>query len=170
MPNIDGVRWFLNEVWPLIRLKKPDCRVAIVGRRPPPSITSEAKDPLITITGTVPDVRPFLWESAVSIVPLRVGGGTRLKIFEAMAAGTPVVSTAIGAEGLPVNDGTTICIADDAQKFASECLELLGDSKARTAMAARALELVRANFSWEKVTLQFEETLRSVQGPVSQTA
>jgi polysaccharide biosynthesis protein PslH len=170
MPNIDGVRWFLNEVWPLIRLKKPDCRVAIVGRRPPSSITSEAKDPLITITGTVPDVRPFLWESAVSIVPLRVGGGTRLKIFEAMAAGTPVVSTAIGAEGLPVNDGTTICIADDAQKFASECLELLGDSKARTAMAARALELVRANFSWEKVTLQFEETLRSVQGPVSQTA
>ncbi len=113
MPNIDGIRWFLAEVLPLIRAKKPDCRIAIVGRYPPPSLAAEAKnDPLISITGTVPDVRPYLWNSTVSIVPLRVGGGTRLKIFEAMAAKTPVVSTTIGAEGLPLRHGETIRIAD----------------------------------------------------------
>jgi polysaccharide biosynthesis protein PslH len=170
MPNIDGVRWFFDEVLPLIRLKKPDCRVVIVGRRPPPSIAAEADDSLITITGTVPDVRPFLWESAISIVPLRVGGGTRLKIFEAMAAGTPVVSTTIGAEGLPVSDGSTIRIADTAPKFASECLNLLDDQTARTALADRALDLIRAKFSWGQVADQFEQTLRSVHASVPQTA
>ncbi|MGA8029541.1 MAG: glycosyltransferase, partial [Bryobacteraceae bacterium] len=122
MPNLDGMRWFLHEVFPLIRARKPDCRLAIVGRNPPPSLLAEAKDPLITITGTVADVRPFLWESAVSIVPLRVGGGTRLKIFEAMASSTPVVSTTVGAEGLPVRTGTNIRIADTASDFARECL------------------------------------------------
>jgi polysaccharide biosynthesis protein PslH len=170
MPNIDGVRWFFDEVLALIRLKKPDCRVVIVGRRPPPSIAAEADDSLITITGTVPDVRPFLWESAISIVPLRVGGGTRLKIFEAMAAGTPVVSTTIGAEGLPVSDGSTIRIADTAPKFASECLDLLDNQTARTALADRALELIRAKFSWGQVADQFEQTLRSVHASVPQTA
>lgn len=171
MPNIDGVRWFLTEVLPLIRAKKPDTRIAIVGRYPPPSLVAETKDdPLISITGTVPDVRPYLWNSTVSIVPLRVGGGTRLKIFEAMAAKTPVVSTTIGAEGLPLKHGETIRIADTAQAFASECLDLLSDSESRTRMAEDALGLIRARFSWGQVARRFEETLRSVQSSATQRA
>jgi glycosyltransferase involved in cell wall biosynthesis len=169
MPNIDGTQWFVSEVLPLIRARKPDVRLAIVGRNPPPSLTAQASDSMV-VTGTVPDVRPYLWESAVSIVPLRVGGGTRLKIFEAMAAGTAVVSTRVGAEGLPVEHGDTIRIADTAQTFAAECLDLLENTSARTALARKALESIQANFSWAQVTRQFEETLRSVHASPARTA
>jgi glycosyltransferase involved in cell wall biosynthesis len=124
----------------------------------------------VTVTGTVPDVRPFLWQSPVSIVPLRIGGGTRLKIFEAMAAGTAVVSTTIGAEGLPVAHGETIRIGDSAQAFAAECLELLANREAREHMAAAALGLLHAKFSWEHVTGSFERALEAAQRPVSQPA
>ncbi len=164
MPNIDGVRWFISEILPLIRRRRPGASVAIVGRNPPPSLLSAARDPLITITGTVPDVRPYLWESALSIVPLRVGGGTRLKIFESMAAATPVVSTTIGAEGLPVRHGENIRIADSSEAFAAECVELLDNENARATTAAKGLDLIRARFSWEEVTRRFEETLSSVEG------
>lgn len=176
MPNIDGVQWFLSEVLARMRARKPDCRLAIVGRNPPASLMvvakemAAAKDARITVTGTVPDVRPYLWTSAICVVPLRVGGGTRLKIFEAMAAGTPVVSTTIGAEGLPVRHGETIHIADTAQELADECLDLLENAPAREALSARALELVRANFSWEQVTRRFEETLQSIEALPVQTA
>jgi polysaccharide biosynthesis protein PslH len=161
MPNIDGMRWFLADVFPLIRRQKPDCRLAIVGRNPPQALLDAAKDSHITVTGTVPDVRPFLWQSAISVVPLRVGGGTRLKIFEAMAAGTPVVSTTVGAEGLPVNHGKTIQIADTAQQFAEECLNLLAVPESRQTMAQQAMKLVVENYSWEQVTKGFERTLLS---------
>jgi polysaccharide biosynthesis protein PslH len=170
MPNIDGMQWFLSDILPLIRARKPDCRLAIVGRNPPPSLIAAARDSLVTITGTVPDVRPYLWQSAVSVVPLRVGGGTRLKIFEAMAAGTPVVSTPIGAEGLPVRHGDSIRLADTASEFAVQCLELLEDENARKSMAERSLQMICGNFSWEQVTLRFEQTLRSAHASVSQPA
>lgn len=161
MPNIDGMRWFLAHVFPLIRQEKPDCQLAIVGRNPPQALLDAAKDPGVTVTGTVPDVRPFLWQSALSIVPLRVGGGTRLKIFEAMAAGTAVVSTTIGAEGLPVRHGETIQIADTAQQFAADCLYLLADAQARQKMARQAADLVVGNYSWEQVTKGFERLIFS---------
>jgi hypothetical protein len=100
-PNVDGIRWFVADILPRIRQRLPSCRFMIAGRRTGPSIRKMAGDyPCIRVTGTVDDVRPYLWESAVSVVPLRIGGGARLKIFEAMAARIPVVSTAIGAEGL----------------------------------------------------------------------
>jgi glycosyltransferase involved in cell wall biosynthesis len=169
MPNIDGVRWFLDEVFPLIQAKKPGCRLAIVGRQPPASLVAEQNAHII-VTGTVPDVRPFLWHAPVSIVPLRIGGGTRLKIFEAMAAGTAVVSTTIGAEGLPVTHGETIRIADSAPEFAAECIELLENREACDRLAANALHLLRAKFSWERVTDSFERALEAAETPVSRTA
>lgn len=162
MPNVDGIEWFLSDVLPLIKAAKPEVRLAIVGRNPPASITAKSDDKTVTVTGTVPDVRPFLWQSGISIVPLRVGGGTRLKIFEAMAAGTPVIATTIGAEGLPVQHGRTIQIADSAQDFAAECLHLLNDPKQAAQISASALDLVRANFSWARVTLDFEDVLQAV--------
>ncbi len=166
LPNIDGVQFFTNEILPIIRKERPDCRVAIAGRRPSQAIQDMGKrDSGIIVTGTVPDVRPYLWGSAVSIVPLRIGGGTRLKIFEAMAAKLPVVSTAVGAEGLPVSDGKHIAIADSPELFGRRCLELLSDADHRRRMADDAWNLVAREFSWDAVTRDFEAMLESGPRP-----
>jgi len=160
LPNIDGVKWFTAEILPLIRGRRPECTVAIVGRKPGPDIVSLAGGG-IQVTGTVPDVRPYLWGACVSIVPLRIGGGTRLKIYESMAAGTPVVSTTVGAEGLDVQSPANILIADTPQAFADACLRLLEDTRERRRMAAAAHELVSARFSWEAVADRFEAALEA---------
>jgi glycosyltransferase involved in cell wall biosynthesis len=153
---------FAREILPLIRQQRPQCTVAIVGRKPSTSILALAQnDPLIQVTGTVPDVRPYLWGSAVSIVPLRIGGGTRLKVYEAMAAGVPVVSTTIGAEGLDVTHCDNIRLADNPEAFAAECIDLLDDRTGAERMAAYALEHVAAHFSWDSVTRDFEDILAS---------
>jgi glycosyltransferase involved in cell wall biosynthesis len=160
LPNVDGMLYFAREVLPLIRRRRPDCSLAIVGRTPPPKILELAgRDPRIRVTGTVPDIRPYLWNSAVSIVPLRIGGGTRLKIYEAMAARIPVVSTTVGAEGLSVHAPEDILLADTPQDFADRCLELLADPSARCRVATAAWEMVNANFSWEHVARCFEKVL-----------
>jgi glycosyltransferase involved in cell wall biosynthesis len=164
MPNIDGARWFTQEILPLIRKKHPMTRLTLAGRSPVPELQAfAAADPLIEVTGTVPDIRPYLWNAALSIVPLRIGGGTRLKIYEAMAAGIPVVSTAVGAEGLAVQDGQTIALADSPALFAERCLELLDsqDRSARMSSAARAA--VADRFSWAQVGRQFESILQSAR-------
>lgn len=166
MANIDGARWFATEVLPIIRRKRPACRVALVGRDPAPAIRQLANgDAQLTVTGTVPDVRPWLWGAAISIVPLRVGGGTRLKIFEAMAAGVATVSTAIGAEGLPVKDGIHLRMADTAPAFAEACLELLDNVARRQDLAAAAHRLVADSFSWEAASRRFEELLHRAPRP-----
>ncbi len=160
LPNIDGIKWFVSEVLPLIRRRKPDCSVAIVGRAPHPDIRAlVSDDPLIQLTGTVPDIRPYLWGSTVSIVPLRIGGGTRLKIYESMAAGIPVVSTGIGAEGLPVSDGENILLRDSAETFAEGCLQLLSGSSERVRLAGAAGDFVARSFSWDRVALDFERKI-----------
>lgn len=156
MPNIDGVIYFLDEILPLVRRRKPDCSVAIVGRKPSSELRRRAaEDPKLLVTGTVEDVRPYLWSGLVSIVPLRIGGGTRLKIYEAMAAKIPVVSTSIGAEGLDVQS-KHIRLADTPDAFAAACIDLLEDREARERMAEAAWHLVSTCFSWERVTEQFE--------------
>jgi glycosyltransferase involved in cell wall biosynthesis len=159
-PNIDGIDWFQREVLPLILRRKPECSVAIVGRKPPRHIQElSVRHRAIQVTGTVPDVRPWLWGSKMAIVPLRVGGGTRLKIFEAMAAGVPVVSTTIGAEGLGARDGDTIRIADAPQDFATACVALLDDAAERDRLRSRALQMVTEQYSWETVARVFEKLL-----------
>lgn len=168
MPNIDGVRWFAQEALPIIRRRRKDLPVTIVGRTPSSSIQALAtSDPYIKVTGTVPDVRPFLWGSSVSIVPLRIGGGTRLKIYESMAAGVPVVSTRVGAEGLDVVDRETIALADTPDEFARSVLDLVDDAGARARMSARALDLVAARYSWERVSLEFEQILTQAAEPAT---
>jgi glycosyltransferase involved in cell wall biosynthesis len=160
MPNIDGIQWFVEEILPLIRKQRPDCSLVIAGRRPSPEIQRLAeRDSRIRVTGTVSDIRPYLWESAVSIVPLRIGGGTRLKIYEAMAAKIPVVSTSIGAEGLDIRNGDDIHIADRPAEFAERCLALLDDPAARSRMADIAFSIVASRYSWEIVSRKFEELL-----------
>ena len=164
LPNVDGVLWFVREVLPLIRRRRPETSVAVVGRLPAPKIVQlGAEDKRIEITGTVPDIRPYLWGGAVSIVPLRIGGGTRLKIYEAMAAKIPVVSTTVGAEGLTAHPPDDIRIADTPEAFAEQCLELLGDAAARARVAAAAWQMVHDNFSWDHVSRCFEKIMR--EGP-----
>ena len=159
-PNIDGLRWFATSVLPLIRRRRPDCSLAVVGCRPTPGVRRlAASGQNIHVTGTVEDVRPYLWESAVSIVPLRIGGGTRLKIYESMAAKIPVVSTSLGAEGLDIRDGENIAIADSPEEFAEQCLALLDDPGARERMARNAWEMIAACYSWEVVSSKFEQLL-----------
>jgi glycosyltransferase involved in cell wall biosynthesis len=160
MPNVDGICWFVDEVLPLIRQRQRQCSVAIVGRQPGREIVNLGqRDSLVRITGTVPDVRPWLWGARVAIVPLRIGGGTRLKIYEAMSARVPVVSTTIGAEGLDVTPGQNILIGDTPAEFAEACLQLLTDEDERRRLAVAAWEHVSEHHSWESAATAFERLL-----------
>lgn len=156
MPNEDGIAWFVHDVLPLIRRDVPDATLAIVGRNPTPLVRGlAAVADGIEVTGTVPDIRPYLERAATIIVPLRVGGGTRLKIYEAMAMERAVVSTTIGAEGLPVRDGNEIRIADDASAFAATIVEVLRTPPEAARLGVAAARLVRERFGWAQVTAQF---------------
>ena len=160
LPNIDGIEWFTAEVLPLIRYARPECTLAIVGRMPPRSVVALGKsDVSIQVTGTVPDIRRYLWSAAVSIVPLRIGSGTRLKIYESMAARTPVVSTTVGAEGLDVHPPEDIRLADSAEDFAQACLDLLADGTLRERQAAAAREMAASRLSWEHAARCFEQAM-----------
>jgi glycosyltransferase involved in cell wall biosynthesis len=115
----------------------------------------------VSVTGRVEDMRPYLWGAKISVVPIRIGGGTRLKIYECMAAGVPVVSTTVGAEGLCYQNGADIAIADDPRSFAAACVRLLSDHARRHSMAHRALLRAQSEFSWEAVSREFETILHN---------
>jgi glycosyltransferase involved in cell wall biosynthesis len=167
LPNVDGMLWFHSEILPLIRRTLPECTVTIAGRRPVEELEKlAAADPRIRVTGTVPDIRPYLWGSDISIVPLRIGGGTRLKVYESMAARTPVVSTTVGAEGLVYNDGENIRIADSPQAFADACVELLTQRELRRRIVGAAWSLVAERLSWDRVSRDFEGMLENTASRV----
>lgn len=162
MPNIDGICYFVKEIYPLIKQKYAEIKLTIVGRNPTDRILALAQDKSIKVTGTVDDVRKYLSSSSVSIVPLRIGGGTRIKIFESMAAGVPVVSTSIGAEGLPLRHGEHILMAEKPNAFASEVLKLLNNEQMRNKISANALKLIEENYSWKTVVNEFERLLGKI--------
>ena len=156
LPNEDGMEYFVAEVFPRVRAAVPDATLTIVGRNPTSRVRALAEaQPGITVTGGVPDVRPYLERAAVFVVPLRVGGGTRLKIYEALAMAKPVVSTTIGAEGLPLDDGEELLLADDAETFAASVVRLLQYPESATALGRRGAERVRAEFGWRGVAARF---------------
>jgi glycosyltransferase involved in cell wall biosynthesis len=156
--NIDGIGFLMDEVWPLVVRERPGARAVIAGRNPPEALVAAAKSRALAwdFTGFVDDVRGFVAAADCYVIPLRVGSGTRMKVFEAMAMGCPVVSTRLGAEGLAVTDGEHLVFADGAADFAAAILGVLGDFERARAMAARARALVEARFSWEIVTQRFE--------------
>lgn len=156
LPNEDGLTFFASAVWPHVRRLRPDAECEIVGRNPSAAIRRLARTEGFRLSANVPDVRPHLSAAAVSVVPLRIGGGTRLKIFESMAMGTPVVSTTLGAEGLPVESGRHLLLADDPVQFAEAVVTLLANPDMRRALADRARALVVERFSAETVAHQFE--------------
>jgi glycosyltransferase involved in cell wall biosynthesis len=162
LPNVDAVEYFLSEVFPLIRNRIPSATFTIAGRSPDARVLKAAQGiDGVSITGKVADMRPYLWGSKISIVPIRIGGGTRLKIYECMAAGLPVVSTTVGAEGLRYTNGADIAIADDPSGLADACIRLLSDDAARSALAKKALKRAQTEFSWKAVSLEFEAILES---------
>lgn len=169
LPNADAVQYFCREILPLIRAREPDATFTIVGRSPTPAVRRLAEDRGVEVTGRVEDVRPYLAKSAVYVVPLRIGGGTRLKIFEAMSAGRAVVSTRIGAEGLPVEDGRQILLADTPQEFARSVITLLQDRNTRTAIARDARTLVTERFDWGAAAQQLELALADTRMPSHRT-
>jgi glycosyltransferase involved in cell wall biosynthesis len=157
LPNADGVKRFVRQVWPQIRRGRPEATFQIVGRAPDASVRRLGRMDGVEVTGSVSDVRPFLAEAAVVVVPLYVGGGTRLKIFEAMAMDKAVVSTSLGAEGLKLTPGKHIELADDPGSFAARVVELLSDDCRRRRLARAAREYVCQNFSAATVARQFEQ-------------
>ncbi|MCU1291933.1 MAG: hypothetical protein JWP08_783 [Bryobacterales bacterium] len=148
--NADGVAWFVRDAWPSICGKFPDVRLSIVGSSPGPAVQALANEAGVEVTGTVPDVRPFYSGAYAAIVPLLSGGGTRLKILEAMAAGTPVISTRLGAEGLPVADRQEILFADSPASWL-QAFEYLADRERRSALVDRARRLAVAQFDWDAI-------------------
>jgi sugar transferase (PEP-CTERM/EpsH1 system associated) len=158
MPNEDAVSHFAEAMLPRIAAAQPQATFHIVGRNPTPPVLALAhRHAGINATGTVPDVRPYLERAQVFVVPLRIGGGTRLKIFEAMAMEKAIVTTSVGAEGLPVRDGEHLLIADTPTAFADAVIRLLRDPACAAALGARAAELVRSRFGWQNAAEQFME-------------
>lgn len=147
-PNAEAVLDFARHAWPSIRQAAPDVRLLVVGRNPPPEVRRLAGEPGIVVTGTVPDIQPYYRQAHALVVPLRTGGGTRLKILEALAAGVPVLSTAVGAEGLALIPGRDFLLAETPQDFAAQTVRLLADPDLRAALAARGRQTVTARYDW----------------------
>jgi polysaccharide biosynthesis protein PslH len=163
MPNIDGFWWFYREILPIIRHDIADVSFAVVGRRPAEDIIKVGQDDKsVIITGTVADVRPEVAAGQIYVVPLRVGGGTRIKIYEALAMRKCVVSTTIGAEGLPLTDGVNIVLADGENEFAKKVTELLRDDNKRNRIAEAGYRLVTEKYSWSKAAEKLFATLKTV--------
>jgi len=172
LPNEDGMTYFCREILPRVRQMEPDATLSIVGRTPTPAVRRLAEIPGVEVTGRVDDVRPHIARGAVYVVPLRIGGGTRLKIFEAMSMAKAVVSTSVGAEGLPVTHGHDIDLADEPSRFAHAVVRLMRDANARQAIERAARQLVVERYDWSAVARDFEDALLGAAGrqPVAERA
>lgn len=156
LPNEDAMQYFIREILPLVRKEIPGVTLTVVGRNPYASLVELSKsDPSIVVTGRVDDVRPYIDRAAVYVVPIRIGGGTRLKIYEAMSMGKPVVSTTVGAEGLPVTNNQELVLADSAPEFAAALIRLFRDADWAAELGGRAAKLVREKFGWRGVAESF---------------
>ena len=156
--NVEGIHFLLDDVWPKLLAARPKIAATIIGRHPPASLADKIKERglNVTLTGFVDDIRPYVARGNVYVIPLFVGSGTRIKAFEAMAMGRPVVSTSLGIEGLDVTDGENFLQADNAAAFAHAILSLLDDAALRHRIATAARGLTEQRFSWKTVATQFE--------------
>jgi sugar transferase (PEP-CTERM/EpsH1 system associated) len=155
-PNIDAVLWFGLNVFPLIQARHPGTSFAIVGQRPHPRLDILRNNPHIRITGFVDDIRPYIAGAKVYAAPLRVGGGTRLKLMEAMAMGRAIVSTTVGAEGFPVTDGQELLLADTPELFAEKVCRLLESPTQTEQLGAAGRAFATANYGWDALVPKLE--------------
>ncbi|HSD83901.1 MAG TPA: glycosyltransferase family 4 protein [Anaerolineae bacterium] len=159
-PNVEAMLWFMQEVLPLIKPQVPDVQVYIVGQRPHARLDALRADPALTITGAVDDTRPYIAAASAYIVPLRMGGGTRLKLLEALALQAPIVSTTLGAEGFAVTHGRELLLADEAAAFARAIVELIEDRARAQALGAAGRSFAVQHYDWRSIVPQLEEAYR----------
>jgi glycosyltransferase involved in cell wall biosynthesis len=160
-PNHDGIVWFVDEVLPKIASRVPDVKLYVVGKDPPPWVLSRASE-RVMVTGTVTDVRPYVYQSSVYVVPLRMGGGTRVKIAEAMAMKKPIVTTAIGCEGIDVVHERSALLADDPQAFADAVVRLLQDRALQEKLVENGYALMKEKYEWSVIGQRVEEMFRAL--------
>lgn len=161
LANEDAILFFADRILPILLRSKPGLTLTVVGRNPTERLRRLALlNPHIRLTGTVSDVRPYVNEAAVYVLPLQVGSGTRLKVFEAMAMGKAIVSTQVGVEGLPVVAGEHLVIADEPNAFAEAVLRLLDDASLRQGLGQAARRLVEGGYGWSEVGRAFDQILR----------
>ncbi|MFO7535129.1 MAG: glycosyltransferase family 4 protein [Kiritimatiellia bacterium] len=161
-PNRDAAIDFHRRVFPLVRNELPGCALTIVGRQPPPSIRALHRPPDVTLCANVPKIEPYHRDALVSVAALRSGGGSRIKILESLAFGTPVVSTSIGCEGLDVRHGRDILVADEPAEFARHIVELMRDPLRWQSLSASGRELVRTRYDWERIGERLRDTYESI--------
>lgn len=150
-PNIDAMVWFCQEIWPAVRAALPEATLYIAGKSPAPAVTTLAALPGVMVTGYVEDIMPYFVEADAYVVPLRMGGGTRLKVLEAMAVGCPIVSTVVGAEGIDAPDDEAIIMRDEPVAFAEAVIALLENRARATALGAAAREFVVSRYDWSAI-------------------
>ena len=163
LPNEDAIQYFTQQILPLIKKSIPDVSVTVVGRNPSRKLLELGRrDPAITVAGQVEDVRPYMEQAMAYIVPLRIGGGTRLKIYEALAMEKPTISTTIGAEGLHVNDGEDLVLADTPVDFANAVIRVLREPNWARLLGTKGARTVRERYGWDKVAAEFDDICRGV--------
>jgi glycosyltransferase involved in cell wall biosynthesis len=152
-PNADGIRWFLNQVFPLVCQHVPDATLTIIGKNPPQDFLDlAARNPeVVKVTGYVPELAPYLEESALMVVPVRAGGGMRVRILEAFAYAMPVVTTTIGLEGIDATPEREVLVADAPIDFANRVIELLKDASLQGKLSANGRQLAEAKYDWQVV-------------------
>lgn len=161
VPNYDGVQYFLDDIFPGILSVQPDTKIYIVGKNPPASIVKRANKNII-VTGFVDDVRPYIQKASVYVVPLRMGGGTRLKIVEALSMKKPIVTTSIGCEGIDVMNRESVLIADEPKQFAESVIELFRDQKLADQLTQNGYELVHQKYGWDSVGHKLDEAYKTL--------
>lgn len=160
-PNVDAVRYLIDDIWPLVRHRYPDATLMLTGCNDGVDIRPLMK-PGIRFLGEVPDIRPHVARATAVCVPIRIGGGTRLKVLEALAMGKPVVSTAVGCEGVAVRDGEHLMIADDARAFASKIFEVFENPALRAALGRAGRRLIETRYSWDLAGARLESLYREI--------
>jgi glycosyltransferase involved in cell wall biosynthesis len=163
-PNVDAAAWFVGRVWDLVRARVPEARFRVVGRAPTSAVRALADRPGVEVTGEVADVGPFFAEASAYVAPLRIGGGSRLKLLEACAHGVPIVSTSLGAEGIDLVPGRDALVADDPAAFAEAVVGLLRDPAPRRALAAAGRALVESRYDWRSLVPRLEELYQAMLG------
>lgn len=156
-PNVDAVLWFASEVWPRIRAEQPNAHFFIVGRNPAREVLALADTPGVTVTGAVDDTRPWVASASVYVVPMRMGGGVRLKVLQAMSMGCAVVSTPMGIEGIEAQDGKEVALARSASEFVQTTLMLLAQEERRAALGRAARALVAVRYAWKTLLPRLEQ-------------
>ncbi len=161
VPNYDGIIYFLDNIFPRIVKEIPQAKIYIVGNRPPKDLQKRASENII-VTGYVDDVRPYIRRSCLYVVPLRMGGGTRLKVLEALSMGKPVVTTSIGCEGINVTDKENVLIADDPFDFAAQAVDVLKNPGSYNEMSFNGHSLIKSDYDWSVIVSSMEEAYKKI--------